>query len=174
MTGSRLPGSKLPGSRMPAWTRARLLVATLVATVALVGGAALPASAAVRRATPSASDCEALGNLGDNISDGGGGSSLFGRQAGAAADGFRETASEIDDPRLKKAMKRVASVYEDLSDANNVASALTVTVRAGRGYVRALNRFTTASLQCATASITLPTGVTLPGGVTIPSIPLPR
>jgi len=154
------------GTLMIGWKKVRVLVATLVGATLLVGGMALPASAAVHAATPSASDCETLGTLSDNISDIGGGSSFFGKQAGAAADGFRETAADVDDKKIKKAMLKIASVYDDLSKANNVASALTVTVRAGRGYVRALGVYTKASLSCATASITVPK-------VTVPTITLP-
>ena len=43
----------MTGTLTIGWTKVRVLVATLVAVAVLVGVAALPASAAVHRATPS-------------------------------------------------------------------------------------------------------------------------
>lgn len=161
---------------MTRWAKIRFLLATVVAATLLGGlwlvpggatsGASVSATAAAK---VSDADCETLKELSDNVPDvTGSGSSLFGKQAAAAAKGFKTTAKDIKSKKLRSAMNTMAAVYEDLADTNNVAGALTVTLRAGQKYVRALATWSKATLECFTSGVTIPT---LPQNLTIPTLP---
>jgi hypothetical protein len=157
--------------------RSLMVVALTSAMLAVVW--VQPGSAAVGSAAPakySTADCETLFGLSENVPDTGG-NSVYGASAKAVADGFETTAADIDNKKLRKAMLRLADVYDDLGDAKSAAAAAAVTIRAGKGYLKAIRVWGTASVQCITStvtiptlpsSITLPTGITLPAGITIP------
>lgn len=155
---------------MTARALVRFLGATAVAALLVVGLTGVGAGATVHRAL-SADDCDALQNVADNVDSGSGSGSIFGKQARALADGFSETASQVDNRKLKRNLQTMASFYDDLADANNLLDAGKVTVSEGKRYAKALKGFAKAEVSCATASITVPSNITLPGGVTIPTLP---
>lgn len=150
----------------------------VVLTIGLlgVGGLGGAAGATSGRAV-SPEDCTALAGLSDNIDNSGSTPTIFGKQAAAVADGFAETAGDVEDKKLRKAMNRLAKVYDNLSGAGNAIEAVRVTATNARQYSKAISVFGRATIDCATqqvtlpTDITLPTGVTLPGGVTIPTLP---
>lgn len=153
--------------------RARFLAAASVAAALLIGASALPAGAAAPTKV-SAADCEALGTLGENI-DISSGSGIFGKRAKAVADGFAETASDVSDKKLKKALQSMGDFYDALAGADNVLDAGKITVSEGRAYAKALKVFAKAQVSCAKSSLTVPPNVTLPSSVTLPSgVTLPR
>jgi len=163
---------------MTARTTRRFLAVAAVAAALALGASAVPAGAATHRAL-SSDDCEALLNVGDNINPSGSGS-IFGKQARAIADGFDETAGDISDKKVKKALVTIGNFYDDLAGADNLLDAGKITVSEGKSYAKAMKVFGKAEASCVKASatippgITLPSGVTLPGGVTIPNITLPK
>jgi hypothetical protein len=174
---------------MSRWAKIRFAVAgvvvgALLAGIWLVPGVASAENAAgapgvVAGATYSDSDCEALLGLGDDIPDAKSKSNdIYGDRAEAVSEGFSETAQEIDNKKLRNTMNTLADYYGKLGDANSVAGAIAVTVKAGKKYVKALATWSKATLSCAVSnvtipSITLPAGVTLPSGITLPNITLP-
>jgi hypothetical protein len=162
---------------MQRWTQFRFAVAFVVVSVALAGVWLIPGGASTgtsARAKPSTSDCEALQDIGDETPDVEGRSTFDPDELSAYATGLENTAKKIDDSKLRNAMNTVAAVYEDASEASNRAGALAVIVRSGKKWLKANARLGKAVVQCATASITVPTlprNVTLPGGITIPTLP---
>jgi len=176
---------------MSRWAKVRFSVAAVVVSIVLGGVWLVPSVASADKsvATPSTvhgatkysdSDCQALNELSDEIPDVKSSSNnLYGKTAAAAAEGFSATAKKVKDKKLKSALNTIAHTYSDLGKANNVASALAITVKAGTAYLKASATWGKALVSCTLSnvtipSITLPSGVTLPGGVTIPSITLPR
>jgi hypothetical protein len=162
---------------MQRWTHIRFAVAFVVASAALAciwlipGGASTGSSA---REKPSTSDCEALQDIGDETPDVEGSDVFDSDELSAYATGLENTAKNIDDSKLRNAMNTVAAVYEDASKARNKAGALAVIVKSGKKWIKANALLGKSVVQCAAASITLPTlprNVTLPGGITIPTLP---
>lgn len=161
-------------------TRATLRVLAAASIAAMfVGALAVPAGATTRAALSEA-DCETLvSELGDNI-DTTRTSGLFGAQAKAIADGLDETASDIQDKKLRKSLRGMADYFDELSDVDSIIDAGKVTLAEGRRYGKAVGRYTKALATCTLsrvtlpAGVTLPSGITLPSGVTIPSVTLPR
>lgn len=155
-------------------------VAVALTLLVALGGALAPAVAGAAVGTKvSAADCDALGEIGDNIDEAGGGSNpaVFGKQAQALADGLDETAGDIKNKKLRKSLRAMADFYDELGDADNLVAAGRVAVSEGRAYAKAIKVFTKITLKCVTSQITLPSdvtlpsGVTLPGNLTLPSIP---
>lgn len=133
--------------------RLRMLGAALVVAVMLVGGLALSAGATTRRI--SSADCEALNNLSDNIGNlDSGGSSAYGKQAKAIADGFKQTAGDVSDKKLKRALLTTGGFYSALSGANNLADAARIAASRVKAYSRALKVIVKAQVACATESLT--------------------
>ena len=175
---------------MTSWAKVRFAVAFVVVGALLAGIWLIPSAASAEKpavapsAVPRASsysdaDCQALNELDNEIPDVKSGSnSFYGKQAAAAGEGFSATAKKVEDKKLKSALNTIASTYSQLGKADNVASALAITVKSGKKYLQATANVGKAVASCALSkvtipSITLPNGVTLPGGVTIPSITLP-
>jgi len=176
---------------MTSWARVRFTIAAVVVGGLLAGILLVPSIASAEKPTKkkppataassgySESDCQALNELDDEIPNvKSSGNSFYGKEAAAAAQGFSATAKKVDDKQLKAALNTIASTYAKLGKASNVASALVVTVKAGKSFALANATWGKALTSCALSkitipSITLPNNITLPGGVTIPSITLP-
>lgn len=147
--------------------RRALAVAVLAVTAVAVLGAA-PVGATVR-AKYSASDCDAVLGISDEIPDvQGSGANYDRRQVAAAATGFKETAKKVDDKKLKAALVVLGNVYAEMAKARTAAGAILATGKAGKKYAKAIGVWSTAVLECATAGLTVPS---LPNNVTIPSLP---
>jgi hypothetical protein len=153
--------------------RVRRLIGATIVSALLLGALATPVGASAHgsaRSELSTDDCEALQSIGDE-SDFQLSTDLFGKQAKALATALDDTASEVDDRKLRKALRTMAGFHAALGRAGNALSAARVALDRGKAYGKALKVFTSAQVECASASITVPPNLTLPGGVTIPSLP---
>ena len=179
---------------MNRWATIRFVVAAVAVSALLAGFWLIPSVASAEKpaAAPSAvigatkyseADCQALNELDDEIPDVKSSSNnLYGKTAAAAAEGFSATAKKVKDKKLKSALNTIAKTYSDLGKADNVASAIAVTVKAGKSYLKAAATWSKALVSCTLSKVTipsitlpsgvtLPSGITLPGNVTLPSIP---
>ena len=149
----------------------------LVFLTAAAGFFALPVGASVHASVPgsvraelSTDDCEALQSIGDEgdlqLS-----TDLFGKEAKTLAKALDDTASQVDDRKVKKALRTMASFHAALGRAGHVLAAGRVALDKGKAYGKAFAVFGRAQAECASATITVPPNVTLPGGVTLPSLP---
>ena len=139
---------------------ATVVIGTLLAGVWLVPGGA--STAAKKKKTYSAADCQVIQNITVDPSKGSG---SFGTAAKATAKAYNEAAAKIKDKQLKKSVKALASFYIDLGGVKNAAEAAVLTAKGAKAYGKALKVFVQAQVYCV-SQITIPS-------VTVPSVTTP-
>jgi len=139
---------------------AAVVIGTLLAGVWLVPGGA--STAAKKKKTYSAADCQVIQNITVDPSKGSG---SFGTAAKATAKAYNDAADKIKDKQLKNAVKSLASFYVDLGNSKSAAAAAVLTAKGGKAYGKALKVFVKAQVYCVT-QITIPS-------VTVPSVTTP-
>jgi len=145
-----------PGPRR--WSVLCCAIGVVVGSVLMAApaGAAVPSRV---RGAVSNGDCEVLNNLTDSTPepDAGGGSAAYGKQIAAAAAGFKKSASQIDDKKLKAALLSIAAFYTQVGRAKTPAAAAGATAKGRSKFSRAIGVYSKALAQCETADVTTPT-----------------